>query len=75
MLVYYKKHCIDLIQIFMRILKQYILIYHRWLQKQIRILFTKENGNAKSLCQAQLLFQGFFAFTLPADKMSKSDRR
>lgn len=73
MLVYYEKHCIDLIQIFMRILKH--LIYHRWLQKQICILFTKENGNAKSLCQAQLLFQGFFAFTLPADKMSKSDRR
>lgn len=75
MLVYYKKHCTDLFHVFITILKQYILIYHRWLQKQTSISFTKGNGNAKYLCQAQLCSKISSPSPFPQVKMFKSDRR
>lgn len=66
-----KNHCIDLTYIFSRIVNQYVLISHRWLQKPICTSFTKGNGSAKSFCEAHPLFQGSFAFILPAGKKSK----
>lgn len=67
MLVCYKKHGTDLVNTFIRILNIIInmsIIYHRCLQKQISIPFTKENGNVKSLRKAQLPFPRYLCFHL-----------